>query len=359
MFCTRDIELIMKIPLSLSFHDQWCWRDDLRGVYAVKHGYKLLTGYATNLNSQFTAWPRLWKLGLPLKILNFVWTCTTLSCRGVNIDILCPLYRLHPETPVHIFRHCQYTCDLWDNYSALPITALDDTFEGWLSCVLSGHDEQLIHACVALCYSIWMNRNDMVFNHKAWSTNEVMRMTTLFLNEWNSPLINNVEPADPNIRHHNSFVQENGSVHIHVDAAVFSDKVEGFISAIVHDGDRRFLGARSDSVRCLHDPILAEATTVKEALSWAKDCGWQKLVIYSDCQLVCTMLRTSSPNLSYTGYVLRDCLSLKRHFVYVSFQFVPRSANTLAHALARATTSGPSTWFTTYPTCIQHLLIHD
>lgn len=48
-----------------------------------------------------------------------------------------------------------------------------------------------------------------------------------------------------------------------------------------------------------------------------------------------------------------------RHFVDVSFHFIPRSTNMLAHALARETTSqsGPSTWFSTYPACIQHLTI--
>lgn len=76
-------------------------------------------------------------------------------------------------------------------------------------------------------------------------------------------------------------------IRIHVDASVHPGEDKGHIAAVVHTGNDTFLATRSSSVCCLQDPHLAEAMAVKEALSWAMDCGWRKVVVFSDCQMVC------------------------------------------------------------------------
>ncbi|XP_031097101.1 uncharacterized protein LOC116001361 [Ipomoea triloba] len=247
---------------------------------------------------------------------------------------------------------------LWDSFCDLPSIQSNDDFAAWLSKVIEGRNDEAIRACMALCWSIWKSRNDLLWNTKPWTPSEVVRRAVLLAEEWNTLfaapgnlLINGSEHAiDPGI---------NDGVIIHVDAAVFSDREEGYVSAVVHGSDGGYLAARNCSVRSLRNPILAEAMAVKEALSWAKDRGWHKVVLYSDCQLVCNLLKSSLPNNSYVGCIVRDCVSLKRYFVDVSFHYIARSANTLAHVLARATASqsGPGVWFSSFPNCIQHLLL--
>lgn len=103
---------------------------------------------------------------------------------------------------------------------------------------------------------------------------------------------------------------------------MFPGREEGFVSSVVHEGGGRYLASRNSPVRCLHDPILVETMAIKEALLWEKGCGWQNVAIYSSCQLVCNLLKSSSSNYSYVGYIVRDCVILKRHFVDVLFHFV-------------------------------------
>ncbi|XP_031120454.1 uncharacterized protein LOC116023592 [Ipomoea triloba] len=316
LFCDRDVALIMKIPISPSYNDQWCWRGDVRGMYTVKQGYRLLVEDAVNAPSQFTAWRLLWKLRLPPTVLNFIWRCAR-DILPTNLNLVGRGY----GTVFVIF---------------LQYSQMMNSLLGCRKSLKGETMKRFVHA--------W---------HCPWTPSEVVRRAVLLAEEWNTLfaapgnlLINGSEHAiDPGI---------NDGVIIHVDAAVFSDREEGYVSAVVHGSDGGYLAARNCSVRSIRNPILAEAMAVKEALSWAKDRGWHKVVLYSDCQLVCNLLKSSLPNNSYVGCIVRDCVSLKRYFVDVSFHYIARSVNTLAHVLARATASqsGPGVWFSSFPDCI-------
>nr|GMD98954.1 uncharacterized protein LOC109177267 [Ipomoea batatas] len=43
LFYSRDVVLILQIPVATNFEDTWCWKDDIRGIYSVKYGYRLLS----------------------------------------------------------------------------------------------------------------------------------------------------------------------------------------------------------------------------------------------------------------------------------------------------------------------------
>ncbi|XP_031095097.1 uncharacterized protein LOC115999383 [Ipomoea triloba] len=328
--------------------------------------YKTIPAAGVEL-SPFTAWSRLWKSRFPPKVLNFIWRCarailptrTILLGHGVMIDVECPLCHSHPETPLHLFRQCIHTSAFWDNILDVPVPVQDECFEGWLSWIFEIKDAHVILYCVALFWSIWLCRNDVVWNHKQWIPGDVTRLASRLVHEWNSLGVNGAETIAVAPMQFDQSMLSSNTITIHVDAAVFPDRDDGFVAVVAHEGGSRSVAAMNGSVRCLQNPILAEALAIKEALSWAKNNGWERLVLYSDCQLVCQMLEGSSMIYSYVGCVLRDCLALKRLFVEISFHFVSRSANTLAHALARAAASqsGPRSWFFTIPDCIQHLIL--
>nr|GMD95299.1 hypothetical protein Iba_chr15aCG11000 [Ipomoea batatas] len=46
-------------------------------------------------------------------------------------------------------------------------------------------------------------------------------------------------------------------IHIHVDASVNPSEEDGYVAAVVHEGNGDYLAARSSKVKCLHDPILS------------------------------------------------------------------------------------------------------
>ncbi|KAM6542133.1 hypothetical protein CsatB_006580 [Cannabis sativa] len=75
---------------------------------------------------------------------------------------------------------------------------------------------------------------------------------------------------------------------------------------------------------------------VREALSWLKKKGWNRVTIESDSLTVVQALRSSLPMSSYFGGVISDCKTLLEGVSDVSILFVKRSANGVAHAVARA-----------------------
>nr|GMC71307.1 receptor-like protein 12 [Ipomoea batatas] len=44
LFDARDVGLILKLPIASSFDDSWHWRGDIKGLYTVKNGYRLVCG---------------------------------------------------------------------------------------------------------------------------------------------------------------------------------------------------------------------------------------------------------------------------------------------------------------------------
>ncbi|KAM6559662.1 hypothetical protein CsatA_028901 [Cannabis sativa] len=75
---------------------------------------------------------------------------------------------------------------------------------------------------------------------------------------------------------------------------------------------------------------------VREALSWLKKKGWNRVTIESDSLTVVQALRSSLPKSSYFGGVISDCKTLLEGVSDVSILFVKRSANGVAYTVAQA-----------------------
>nr|GMD78010.1 protein SIEVE ELEMENT OCCLUSION B-like [Ipomoea batatas] len=90
------------------------------------------------------------------------------------------------DTPLHLFKYCSHTCRFWDNISDLPPVQPTDDFAAWLSKVVEGRNDEVIRACMALCWSIWKGRNDMLWNNKPWKPSEVGRRAAVMAEEWNA-----------------------------------------------------------------------------------------------------------------------------------------------------------------------------
>ncbi|XP_019191686.1 PREDICTED: uncharacterized protein LOC109186207 [Ipomoea nil] len=262
---------------------------------------------------------------------------------------------LYPETVLHLMRDCPYTRDLWNDVPPIITSANSDSLEEWLAGWLGAKDTEVKHVFVARCWTVWKARNDFVWSHVPWSLEGVMAQVNNLLESWQT-----TNSSTTHVHVNGPTIVDNGVTpqalyFINVDATIFAERNEGGVAAVVHDRQGTFIAGRNKTVRCLQDPHLAEAMGIKEALSCAMECGWRNLVILSDCQLVCSSLRSSALYNSYVGCVLNDCFSLKRQFDYVSFRFIYRSANKIAHVLARdaSSLSGPRSWFSDYPLCIQ------
>ncbi|XP_060961042.1 uncharacterized protein LOC133031536 [Cannabis sativa] len=74
---------------------------------------------------------------------------------------------------------------------------------------------------------------------------------------------------------------------------------------------------------------------IKEALSWVKQKDLRKVVIETDSLTVVQALRSSIPMVSHFGSIISDCKMLLNDLRDVYINFIRRSANNVAHFLAR------------------------
>lgn len=74
---------------------------------------------------------------------------------------------------------------------------------------------------------------------------------------------------------------------------------------------------------------------MKEALSWIDELKWTNVSVVSDCLVVIQSIRSKTPMRSHFGRVIEDCREYLRRLNKVYLYHVKRSANIVAHQLAR------------------------
>ena len=79
----------------------------------------------------------------------------------------------------------------------------------------------------------------------------------------------------------------------------------------------------------------AEIYACRRAVEFAVECGFSELVLEGDNQALMDALSTRKGLSSWLGHILQDVLSLLDGLRWVQVSFVKKSANNVAHVLAR------------------------
>ena len=129
-----------------------------------------------------------------------------------------------------------------------------------------------------------------------------------------------------------------GWFKVNIDAARFEDSNCIGVGAVIRNDQGAFVGARCQRIGVLLQPREAEAVSLKEALSWVKKMGIKKCVFATDAKQLSDACQQSQGE-SYFHTIVLDCVDYCKHFDSVLIEFTHRSANGVAHVLARATRS--------------------
>lgn len=151
-----------------------------------------------------------------------------------------------------------------------------------------------------------------------------------------------------------------GTVMINCDAALFQSSCQMGIGFLIRDHDGRCLLALNERVQNVTQPELAEAVAIRRALSLAKEEGYQKVIISSDC--LSAIQRIISPLLdrSRIGCLISDIKRIGAEFSECTFMHVNRLCNLAAHTLARLSEpAGSNVYRSVTPDCIRELLCND
>jgi hypothetical protein len=199
--CMRE-SLIAEVERGLVFsdgEDRKIWKSHSSNVYTVSSGCHLLDGLIVSSNLHSPA--LLWKGFAPPKIDVFIWlllngsVCTKdflAKRRIINYeDALCPFCCKEIETIHHLFHLCPTSWSLWGRLfrwfgcvGCLPKDP-NHNLQEWSGLLKGNFQRQAITLlCKGLYWSIWIARNNMIFDSKTPDWDVIFDLTFHRLAFW-------------------------------------------------------------------------------------------------------------------------------------------------------------------------------
>lgn len=293
-------------------------------------------------------WKSMWKLKVPPKVKDLLWracsnclpTKTILRSRHVSIDAVCPYCQSQRETISHCLVECSFAQSCWHQLGIGVQTTVAGSFASWLQQNLHLVNGDKKKELAMLCWAIWRGRNEIVWNNKGANVDRTVVMARNMLEAWTKAQDKNEVPraaylstTDGRTKWEKPSREE---IKINVDAALFEEAGTFSYACVARDDTGNLIEAISCCRTGNMAPEMVEVMGVREALSWVKRNHWRKVVVETDSLMVVESIRSTIPMPSYFGGVISECRDFLQSLPNVSLIFIRRSANKVAHFLARA-----------------------
>ncbi|KAL5862997.1 hypothetical protein ACOSQ3_000511 [Xanthoceras sorbifolium] len=285
----------------------------------------------------------LWGLNIPAKVRMFVWracrnllpTRSLLAARRVPVGAGCPLCDAAVESVLHSLWLCR---SLVESKAAVPFLAsLRLPAAGsFLDFILACFSSLLVHEMellLVLLWRFWFRRNLAVHSAPLLSVEATVGWSERFLVDFQAAV------AVPSVRC--ELVVERwlapspGWVKINSDVAVdVRGRRLGF-GVVIRDCSGKVLVSYTSLLLGLFSSDIGEALAILLGLRLAIDMGLSTVCVESDAASVVKQLSSRVTSCSDIGLILDDILSLVVNFADLSFSSVRRSANIVAHGLAK------------------------
>ncbi|XP_074356451.1 uncharacterized protein LOC141696148 [Apium graveolens] len=192
-----------------------------------------------------------------------------------------------------------------------------------------------------ISWMIWKSRNEIVWNQKFMDCSNVVMLALSDLNQWKFVQDRSFSNSLGYMTQEDGLEQwqlpKENRVKVNSDAALFEDPNRYSYAFVVRDHQGTLVEARSWCYEGQTSSTLAAAMGIREALSWIKTARQQNVEVETDSLQIVQWIRSSYNSLSYVGRLLSECKELlaELHSQNVMLRFVKRSANRVAHFLAR------------------------
>ncbi|OAP05085.1 hypothetical protein AXX17_AT3G15320 [Arabidopsis thaliana] len=365
------------IPSSRKKKDALVWLPEKTGVYSTKTGYILSKLNSETVDREVFNWKQnVWQLQVPPKLKMFLWKLKrralpvggNLVIRGITNDLTCKRCG-GLESELHILLLCPYAQRLWE-MAPLLRSPRADRIES-LAALLSS-------ARVALClppsgishtsiqhwifWDLWKARNLLVFENRTILETDTLAKVLGAARDWQCaqlackpppssssqplPLSEVSPPALPRTEVSTTIIPcievlspsfafpQCEAVLCFTDAAWNASSGSCGMGWIFKTHNQRVIHQGSSSR--LHTPsaLAAEALAVKAALNEALRMDLTSITVYSDSQVLISLLTTETSTNELQG-ILHDISCLCHSFVSFKFCCISRLANLSADALAK------------------------
>lgn len=267
------------------------------------------------------------------------------------------------EDAIHVLFQCSFARQVWESMGVatwVQIIPGETALDIFKRLFATGTMEQSV-LIATLCWSLWNRRNKWVWNKVEMSVFGTKNVALNLLADWKRAQQDKVKyklGLSPSSRRWQK--PQVGWAKINIDAAIFLHNNAIGVGGVIRDARGSFVRAMCQQMEGIWHPREAEAISLREVLSWTKRHGFTRCVFETDSKLLADAYNGGRGN-SYFHSIVNDCVELSKHFESVLVQFVHRSANEVAHLLARAyhSESGLREWSTVAPDFILDVIFAD
>ncbi|XP_048591461.1 uncharacterized protein LOC125576128 [Brassica napus] len=349
-------------PSILGSQDSYVWLAARSGSYSAKSGYHVAISMELqeqrdpeDLPMDQNLYKTIWASKVSPKLQLFLWRITqgalalgeNLARRRIMNNTSCR-HCGEPETATHVFLHCPLTRRVWStniwesNFNPSECNTFEEAF------LRAAEATNLPPIGIAgplfpwICWDIWTARNYRIFENKIPSPDEIISKALRAAREWNAAQ-STPEPGSSAQRQHT--LQPSStftSIACFTDAAWQAGTNKAGCGWIFPDCRNEGLCQRTKTFSYISSALMAEAMAVRSALINAREMGFSKICIKSDCQALVAIISSNQHPADLHG-ITRDIEHLSLSFDCISYVFILRNLNFVADALAKSALYSVST----------------
>jgi ribonuclease HI len=230
---------------------------------------------------------------------------------------------------------------------------------GWLLEWLGSICDSKMDITLMIMYHIWLARNDARETQRMEDPVCVANRAIHLAEEWRNAQ-DLAKPKPPQPREH-WLPPAMGWTKINADGATAKHSDKGGGGVVIRDHDGRFLAGACHFFPSLSGPEGAELRACRRAISLGQELGLSKIILETDNMGVVSKLTSVLKDRSAAGPLVEEMKALLRAFDDHAIRWARRSANGVAHNLAREGCGSETckTWFSISRDCIVNNLALD
>ncbi|KAJ8766664.1 hypothetical protein K2173_001184 [Erythroxylum novogranatense] len=256
------------------------------------------------------------------------------------VDDTCSICAKDTETAFHVLYTCEFAQSVWllSNVGWQINSSLNE----WLRGVITSYPQSQQEEIFMLIWSLWLYRNEVVWESRTHPYRFILSRARTALTEWKTAKISSVGLSSRPLSFPACWEAPAPShFKCNVDVALLEN---GYyrLGMIIRNSQGQNCAGKLMTVSGWGDPQVGEVLCFREALSWIKSLAFFPICMETDCQVVTQFLTSTHSFSSYFSMIINDCKSLIQELSLISFAFVRKPANQVAHTIARAANSIPA-----------------
>ena len=362
-----EAELALRIPLPRSqTEDVLFWPFTTDGQYNCKSGYKFLKGLEENFDVgthtevDRKLWKKVWSLEVPNKYKNLLWHACRNSLpskqnlvrRTIIQTSTCDRCSLQAKDSLHALWSCMVLNKVWDGDSWSFHSNIQFTdFKELCSWILENGKPMELFAVQV--WSIWNQRNKLRLNQSCRLTKDLQKMAVESWNEiCRSNLRLNRSSSSPT--HQTVWTAPAlDNYKINYDGALSSANNKSGIGIVVQDCHGEVIASLIQQLDQAYQPVEVEALVVSKAVEFGSELGLHNAIIEGNSVVVAMALKCKEFGLAPYTHLLNDVSLFFGLYSQLSYSYVKREGNKVAHSLARLvlTSQHCTVWMEDVPSC--------